>query len=199
MARILVLKSSINGSQSQTGALIDTFLAERQANGHADDVIVRHLVDADLPMLDSELFHALRGAAYPSERAQRAIVLSDELIAELKGSDLLLIGAPMYNLNVPTQLKNWFDLVARARVTFRYTETYPVGLVEGISAIVFSSRGGVHVGQETDAVTPYLRAVLGLMGISDVEFVYAEGLDMKPHGVEAGLANARRQMDALHA
>lgn len=199
MARILVLKSSINGSQSQTSALIDTFLAERQANGHADDVIVRNLVDADLPMLDSELFHALRGAANPSERAQRAIVLSDELIAELKGSDLLLIGAPMYNLNVPTQLKNWFDLVARARVTFRYTETYPVGLVEGISAIVFSSRGGVHVGQETDAVTPYLRAVLGLMGIVDVEFVYAEGLDMKPHGFDAGLANARRQMDALHA
>ncbi|VWB05348.1 FMN-dependent NADH-azoreductase 4 [Burkholderia lata] len=198
MARILVLKSSINGSQSQTGALIDTFLAERQANGHADDVIVRNLVDADLPMLDSELFHALRGAANPSERAQRAIVLSDELIAELKGSDLLLIGAPMYNLNVPTQLKNWFDLVARARVTFRYTESYPVGLVEGISAIVFSSRGGVHVGQDTDAVTPYLRAVLGLMGIVDVEFVYAEGLDMKPHGFEAGLANARRQMDALH-
>lgn len=199
MARILVLKSSINGSQSQTSTLIDTFLAERQANGHADDVIVRNLVDTDLPMLDSELFHALRGAANPSERAQRAIVLSDELIAELKGSDLLLIGAPMYNLNVPTQLKNWFDLVARARVTFRYTETYPVGLVEGISAIVFSSRGGVHVGQQTDAVTPYLRAVLGLMGIADVEFVYAEGLDMKPHGFEAGLADARRQMDALHA
>ncbi|VWD20773.1 FMN-dependent NADH-azoreductase 4 [Burkholderia lata] len=198
MARILVLKSSINGSQSQTSTLIDTFLAERQANGHADDVIVRNLVDAELPMLDSELFHALRGAANPSERAQRAIVLSDELIAELKGSDLLLIGAPMYNLNVPTQLKNWFDLVARARVTFRYTETYPVGLVEGISAIVFSSRGGVHVGQETDAVTPYLRAVLGLMGIVDVEFVYAEGLDMKPHGFDAGLAEARRQMDALH-
>ncbi|KFG98570.1 FMN-dependent NADH-azoreductase [Burkholderia paludis] len=199
MARILVLKSSINGSQSHTGALIDTFLARRQANGHADDVIVRNLVDADLPMLDSELFHALRGAADPSARAQRAIVLSDALIAELKDSDLLLIGAPMYNLNVPTQLKNWFDLVARARVTFRYTETYPVGLVEGISAIVFSSRGGVHVGQETDAVTPYLRAVLGLMGIADVEFVYAEGLDMKPYGFETGLANARRQMDALHA
>lgn len=112
---------------------------------------------------------------------------------------MLLIGAPMYNHNVPTQLKNWFDLVARARVTFRYTETYPMGLVEGVSAIVFSSRGGVHVGEATDAVTPYLRAVLGLMGIVDVEFVYAEGLDMKPHGFNAGLENARRQMAALHA
>lgn len=111
------------------------------------------------------------------------MALSDRLIAELKRSDLLLIGAPMYNLNVPTQLKNWFDLVARARVTFNYTATYPVGLVEGVNALVFSSRGGVHAGQPTDAVTPYLRSVLGLMGIGDVQFIYAEGLDMKPHGL----------------
>jgi FMN-dependent NADH-azoreductase len=199
MARILALKSSINGNQSQTATLIDTFLAQRQANGHTDEVIVRDLVGDDLPVLDSELFHALRGAENPGERAQQAIALSDKLIAELKRSDLLLIGAPMYNHTVPTQLKNWFDLVARARVTFRYTETYPMGLVEGVSAIVFSSRGGVHVGEATDAVTPYLRAVLGLMGIVDVEFVYAEGLDMKPHGFNAGLENARRQMAALHA
>ena len=100
---------------------------------------------------------------------------------------------------MPTPLKNWFDLVARAHVTFRYTETYPMGLVEGVDAIVFSARGGVHVGHATDAVTPYLRAVLGLMGIQRVQFVHAEGLDMKPHGFDAGLANARRQIDALHA
>ncbi|KGD88043.1 FMN-dependent NADH-azoreductase [Achromobacter sp. RTa] len=199
MARILVLQSSINGDQSQTNALIGSFLAERQAKGHDDDVRVRDLASLDLPVLDNELFHALRGAPSQSERARKAVALSDELIAELKCSDLLLIGAPMYNLNVPTQLKNWFDLVARARVTFRYTETYPLGLVEGVRAIVFSSRGGVHVGQATDAVTPYLQAVLGLMGITDVKFVYAEGLDIKPHGVAAGLANAHREMAALHA
>ena len=199
MARILVLKSSINRDQSQTNALIDAFLAQRKASGHADDVVVRDLVDLDLPVLDGELFHALRGAENPGERARQAVALSDELVAELKGSDLLLIGAPMYNLNVPTQLKNWFDLVARARVTFRYTDTYPMELVEGVDAIVFSSRGGVHVGQPTDAVTPYLRAVLGLMGIHQVRFVYAEGLDMRPHGFEAGLANARKQIEALHA
>ncbi|MFV3307495.1 FMN-dependent NADH-azoreductase [Pseudomonas sp. NY15181] len=199
MARILALKSSINGSQSQTNALIDSFLAERMAKGHQDEVKVRDLANLDLPVLDSELFHALRGAEQSSERIRQAVALSDQLIAELKGSDLLLIGAPMYNLNVPTPLKNWFDLVARSRMTFRYTETYPMGLVEGVKAIAFSSRGGVHVGQDTDAVTPYLRAVLGLMGITDVKFVYAEGLDIKPHGVVAGLANARRQMEALHA
>ncbi|MBM2769720.1 NAD(P)H-dependent oxidoreductase [Burkholderia anthina] len=199
MARILVLKSSLNGSRSQTNALIDAFVAQRKANGHQDDVVVRDLAGLDLPVLDGALFHALRGARAESGRVQQAVALSDRLVAELKASDLLLIGAPMYNLNVPTPLKNWFDLVARAHVTFRYTETYPAGLVEGVDAIVFSSRGGVHVGQATDAVTPYLRAVLGLMGIRHVQFVYAEGLDMKPHGFDAGLANARRQIDALHA
>lgn len=199
MARILVLQSSINGDKSQTNTLIDSYLAERRVLGHHDEVRVRDLVGLDLPVLDSDLFHALRGAAPSTERTRKAVELSDELIAELKCSDLLLIGAPMYNLNVPTQLKNWFDLVARARVTFRYTETHPMGLVEGVKAIVFSSRGGVHLGQATDAVTPYLRSVLGLMGISDVRFIYAEGLDMKPHGYAAGLENARREIAALHA
>ncbi len=87
--------------------------------------------------------------------------------------------------------------MARARVTFRYTATYPVGLVEGVKAVVFSSRGGVHVNQETDAVTPYLKSVLGLIGISDVAFVYAEGLDMKPHGTARGLAEADARMAEL--
>lgn len=178
MAKILVLKSSIMGDQSQTSRLIDAFLKQRIENGIQDEVIIRDLATLNLPVLDAEIFHALRGAENVSVTVQQIVQLSDELIAELKAADLLLIGAPMYNLNVPTQLKNWFDLVARARHTFRYTETYPQGLVEGVKAIVMSSRGGIHLGQMTDAVTPYLRSVLGLMGIHEVDFVYAEGLDI---------------------
>ena len=197
MKKILVLKSSIMGNDSQTNNLIDRYLAERRAKGHEDKIVEHDLTALDLPVLDGELFSALRGAENTSQRAKAAVALSDRLIAELKGSDLLLIGAPMYNLNVPTQLKNWFDLVARARVTFNYTATYPVGLVEGVNALVFSSRGGVHAGQPTDAVTPYLRSVRGLMGIGDVQFIYAEGLDMKPHGLAQGLANARERITEL--
>ncbi|HEY9273021.1 NAD(P)H-dependent oxidoreductase [Achromobacter sp.] len=199
MSKILVLQSSINGANSRSNGLIDGFLAQRRARGYADEVRVRDLPGLNLPVLDDELFHAMRGAENPSARARQAVALSDELIAELKCSDLLLIGAPMYNLNVPTALKNWFDLVARARVTFRYTETYPMGLVEGVRAVVFSSRGGIHHGQATDAVTPYLRSVLGLMGISEVEFVYAEGMDIRPHGIEQGMACARAQIAELAA
>ncbi|TEW82995.1 FMN-dependent NADH-azoreductase [Serratia marcescens] len=194
MKKILVLKSSIMGNDSQTNNLIDRYLAERRAKGHEDKIVEHDLTALDLPVLDGELFSALRGAENTSPRAQAAVALSDRLIAELKRSDLLLIGAPMYNLNVPTQLKNWFDLVARARVTFNYTATYPVGLVEGVNALVFSSRGGVHAGQPTDAVTPYLRSVLG---IGDVQFIYAEGLDMKPHGLAQGLANAHERIAEL--
>ncbi|MEN8274151.1 NAD(P)H-dependent oxidoreductase [Acinetobacter seifertii] len=179
MAKILVLKSSIMGEGSQTNRLIDVMLEHRKDQGLQDDITIRNLAEMNLPVLDLEIFQALRGAENNNQDIQQIVALSDELIAELKSADLLVIGAPMYNLNVPTQLKNWFDLVARARQTFRYTETYPQGLVEGVKAVVVSSRGGIHVGQETEAVTPYLKAVLGLMGIHDVEFIYAEGLDMQ--------------------
>ncbi|MDO7390607.1 NAD(P)H-dependent oxidoreductase [Acinetobacter baumannii] len=181
MAKILVLKSSIMGEGSQTNRLIDVMLEHRKDQGLQDDITIRNLAEMNLPVLDLEIFQALRGAENVNQDIQRIVALSDELIAELKSADLLVIGAPMYNLNVPTQLKNWFDLVARARQTFRYTETYPQGLVEGVKAVVVSSRGGIHVGQETEAVTPYLKAVLGLMGIHDVEFIYAEGLDMQAY------------------
>ncbi|MDC5536299.1 NAD(P)H-dependent oxidoreductase [Acinetobacter baumannii] len=181
MAKILVLKSSIMGEGSQTNRLIDVMLEHRKVQGLQDDITIRNLAEMNLPVLDLEIFQALRGAENVNQDIQRIVTLSDELIAELKSADLLVIGAPMYNLNVPTQLKNWFDLVARARQTFRYTETYPQGLVEGVKAVVVSSRGGIHVGQETEAVTPYLKAVLGLMGIHDVDFIYAEGLDMQAY------------------
>ncbi|MCT9388164.1 NAD(P)H-dependent oxidoreductase [Acinetobacter baumannii] len=181
MAKILVLKSSIMGEGSQTNRLIDVMLEHRKGQGLQDDITIRNLAEMNLPVLDLEIFQALRGAENVNQDIQQIVALSDELIAELKSADLLVIGAPMYNLNVPTQLKNWFDLVARARQTFRYTETYPQGLVEGVKAVVVSSRGGIHVGQETEAVTPYLKAVLGLMGIHDVDFIYAEGLDMQAY------------------
>ncbi|WP_410488599.1 NAD(P)H-dependent oxidoreductase [Acinetobacter sp. 2019-01-05] len=190
MAKILVLKSSIMGEGSQTNRLIDVMLEHRKDQGLQDDITIRNLAEMNLPVLDLEIFQALRGAENNNPDIQQIVALSDELITELKSADLLVIGAPMYNLNVPTQLKNWFDLVARARQTFRYTETYPQGLVEGVKAVVVSSRGGIHVGQETEAVTPYLKAVLGLMGIHDVEFIYAEGLDMQAYRTNAlDLAN----------
>ncbi|MGY3928388.1 FMN-dependent NADH-azoreductase [Aeromonas simiae] len=199
MSKVLVLKSSILGSYSQSNGLIDSFLAERKSKGHDDQISVRELASLNLPVLDGELAGALRGGDNLSERAKSVVALSDELIAELKASDLVVIAAPMYNFNIPTQLKNWIDLVARAGVTFTYTETGPVGLVEGVHAVVVSPRGGIHQGQPSDLVTPYMQLFLGFIGITDVDFVYAEGMGMGPDAVAKGLEAARAQMAELVA
>lgn len=193
MANILVLKSSILGQYSQSNALIDGFLAD-----HQDDVVtVRDLAAPNLPVLDGELASGLRGGDNLNERQLAVIAQSDELIAELKASDLVVIAAPMYNFNIPTQLKNWIDLVARAGVTFRYTETGPVGMVENTRALVISPRGGMHVGSATDLVTPYMRTVLGFIGIKEVDFIYAEGMGMGPDAQSKGMEAAKAQLEAL--
>ncbi len=113
-------------------------------------------------------------------RQQEALALSDTLIAELQAHDVVVLAAPRYNFNIPTQLKNYFDLVARAGVTFRYTEQGPQGLVKGKRAIVLTSRGGIHKGTPSDLLEPYLRLFLCFIGITNVEFVFAEGYGYGP-------------------
>jgi len=112
-----------------------------------------------------------------SEHHRRTLAFSDELVAELQDTDVLVIGAPIYNFSVPSVLKAWIDMVARARLTFRYTETGPEGLLTGKKAYVVVPSGGVPVGSEVDFATPYLRHALAFIGITDVEFVGAQGAD----------------------
>jgi len=193
MSKVLVLKSSILGGYSQSGNLINQLLAQM-----ADaEVTVRDLAVDPLPVLDGEIASGLRGGDSLSERQQQALALSDSLIAELKAHDTLVIAAPMYNFGIPTQLKNWIDLVARAGVTFTYTEKGPVGLIQGKKALVITTRGGVHKDAASDHVVPYLKTVLGFIGISDVDVVYAEALNMGAEASEKGLSQARDAMAAL--
>ncbi|MSE17773.1 FMN-dependent NADH-azoreductase, partial [Pantoea agglomerans] len=139
-----------------------------------------------------ELVGAMRPSDTPlSPRQQEALDLSDELIAELQAHDEVVIAAPMYNFNIPTQLKNYFDLIARAGVTFRYTEAGPEGLVKGKTAVVISSRGGIHKDTPTDLLTPYVKLFLGFIGITDVEFVFAEGIAYGPEVASKATAEAK--------
>ncbi len=126
MSKVLVLKSSILAGYSQSGQLSDYFVEQWREQHSADEITVRDLAANPIPVLDGELVGALRPSDAPlSPRQQEALALSDELIAELQAHDVIVINAPMYNFNIPTQLKNYFDLVARAGVTFRYTESRP--------------------------------------------------------------------------
>ncbi|CFQ57407.1 azoreductase [Yersinia frederiksenii] len=192
MSKVLVLKSSILATYSQSNQLADFFVEQWQA-AHADDEItVRDLAAQPIPVLDGELVGALRPSdAALTPRQQEALALSDELIAELQANDVIVMAAPMYNFNIPTQLKNYFDLIARAGVTFRYTEKGPEGLVTGKRAIILTSRGGIHKDTPTDLVVPYLRLFLGFIGITDVEFVFAEGIAYGPEMATKAQADAK--------
>ena len=198
MSKVLVLKSSILAGYSQSGQLADFYAEQAKAKG--DQVTVRDLAADAIPVLDGELVGALRPSdAALSPRQQEALALSDALIAELNAHDVIVIAAPMYNFNIPTQLKNYFDLIARAGVTFRYTENGPEGLVKGKKVYVAFARGGRYRGTAADTQTPYLQTVLGFLGMTDLHFVYAEGLNMGEDAVKQGFAEAAADIDAALA
>ncbi|WMC12173.1 FMN-dependent NADH-azoreductase [Oceanimonas pelagia] len=195
MPHTLVLKSSILAEHSESSRLVDDFVARLDE----PKVTVRDLAAVPLPWLDGEGAQALRGAGELNERQQALLALSNELVAELKAAERVVIAAPMYNFHVPVQLKAWIDLVCRAGVTFRYTEQGPEGLLRGKQAVVISTRGGQHHGSDRDLITPYMETVLGFLGISDVEFVYAEGLNMGGDARDSGLNSARARLEQLVA
>ncbi|WP_042860060.1 FMN-dependent NADH-azoreductase [Dickeya sp. NCPPB 3274] len=198
MSKVLVLKSSILADFSQSNQLADHFTASWQAAHPADTITVRDLAAKPVPVLDGELVGALRPSDKPlTPRQQDALALSDELIAELQAHDVVVLAAPMYNFSIPTQLKNYFDFIARAGVTFRYTEQGPEGLVKGKRALVLTSRGGIHKDAPSDLLTPYLRLFLGFIGISDVEFVFAEGFGYGPDMAQKALQGAKEELSQL--
>lgn len=161
-------------------------------------VVVRDLLDSGLPHLDEPAIGAFFTPAEQRTPAQREIVaMSDALIDELQSADIVVIGAPMYNFGISTQLKSYFDHVARNGVTFRYTATGPEGLVRGKKVYIVAARGGKYAGTPADTHTPYLRTFLGFLGMGDVEFIYAEGLNMGEEAAAAAFASARQAIAAL--
>jgi FMN-dependent NADH-azoreductase len=189
---ILQLNTSIFGAGGQS-----TQLAERFVAGLGGEVVVRDLARDPTPHLDGERFAAF--LAKPEERTpeQRAVIAySDALIRELSDADTIVIGLPMYNFGVPSTLRAYFDHVARAGVTFKYTETGPVGLLTGKKAYAFVTRGGTYGPAHAQAT--YVRDILAFLGIIDVEFVYAEGLAISPASKAAGLGKAYQAIARLN-
>lgn len=193
MSRVLALKSSILGDYSQSTKLVEEFIK----NIDQDKLTVRDLAANPLPVLDFSVATALRATEDLSQDQQAIVDLSNTLIEEIKAADTLVMAAPMYNFTIPTQLKNWIDLIARAGVTFTYTENGVKGLIEGKKAIVVTTRGGIHKDAATDSMTPYLSTVLGFVGITDVEFVYAEALNMGEDAAAKGISEAQSKLAEL--
>ena len=197
---LLQLNSSLNLSAGQSSRLADAFVARWRAANPGSNVIVRDLAADPVPHLTAERFGAFLAKPEARTEEQKSVVAySDELIAELRRADVVVFGLPLYNFGVPSTLKAYFDHVARADVTFRYTETGSVGLLTGKKAYVLAARGGVYAGTPRDTQTAYIREFLGFLGIIDVEFVYAEGLALGEASREASLAKAQQEIEALTA
>ncbi len=187
---VLYVESSIFGAQGVSSQLAADLL--QQLRSQSPDVVVteRQLRSDTIPHFDASTIGAI---------TEGKATLADELIAEVQAADTLIIGAPMYNFGVPTQLKAWFDHIARAGVTFRYTANGAEGLLKNKRAYVITSRGGIHKDSVSDAEVPFLRNILGFVGITDVTFIYAEGLNMGDEYRENGISAAKEQIAVLAA
>lgn len=200
MKTLLQLNSSIFSSGGQSTQLADQFVAVWRANASDAEVIVRDLAHDAIPHLDAQ--RVLAFFSQPETRTpeqQAYIAESDALIDEIKQAQVIVIGLPMYNFGIPSTLKAYFDQIARAGVTFRYTESGPEGLLTGKKVFVFAARGGMYAGTPLDSQTNYIRDFLSFLGMNDVEFVYAEGLNMGEAAKEAALTEAKLRLAALAA
>jgi FMN-dependent NADH-azoreductase len=195
---ILQINSSARSNGSESTRLADAIVARLQA-AHPGAALTRRDLAADPhPPIDEATLGALFTPADQRTPEQAArVALDDALIAQAQAADVLVIGAPMYNFGMTTQLKSWFDAIARAGMTFRYTATGPEGLLKNKKVYVTLARGGMHKNGASDTQVPHLKTLLGFLGMTDVTFVYSEGLGMGPEAVAKAQAQADADVDAV--
>ncbi|GLX91738.1 FMN-dependent NADH-azoreductase 3 [Pseudomonas fragi] len=198
MSRVLIIESSARQHDSFSRQLTRQFISQWQAAHPGDQMTVRDVALNPVPHLDT---HLLGGWMKPedqrSEAEQTSLQRSNELTDELLAADVLVMAAPMYNFAIPSTLKAWLDHVLRAGVTFKYTETGPQGLLIGKKAYVLTARGGIYAGSTADHQEPYLRQVMAFIGIHDVTFIHAEGMNLGGDFQEKGLNQAKSQLSQV--
>jgi FMN-dependent NADH-azoreductase len=198
MKTLLQLNTSIYSSSGQSSRLADELVSAWRDRNPRSQVIKRDLATDPVPHLTAERFAAF--LSKPDERTsvqQTVVDYSNSLIDELRRADVIVLGLPMYNFGVPSALKAYFDHIARAGVTFQYTEKGPVGLLKGKKVYILAARGGQYAGTAFDTQTSYVRQFLALLGLTDVEFVYAEGLAISEANKQASIAGAKTAIHAL--
>lgn len=198
MKNVLALFTSINPNQSHSTQVVESLLKKIESTDSSASVIRRDLNADALPHLSAnEMAAWMTPEAERSEEAHSLALLSDSLINELKQADTIVLGLPMYNFGVPSTFKAWIDRVARAGITFRYTENGPLGLLTGKRVLVVATRGGMYAGTEKDSQTQFIKDVFNFIGISQVDFVYLEGLAMGEDNITQQYAQAEQNFSEL--
>lgn len=193
MSNVLLVTSSPRGNDSLSNR-IATELATKLGDQSGKTVVSRDLVSNPLPHIDGVFASAIRKPADQRDAEEaKAAAISDALVAELLAADTLVIGTGLINFNIYSSLKAWIDHIARAGLTFTYTENGPVGLATGKKAYLVLASGGVYSNGPAAGMNhavPYLKTVLGFIGITDVEVIYVEGLAFGPEAAEKSVAAA---------
>ncbi|MEN9316140.1 MAG: hypothetical protein RIS35_2533 [Pseudomonadota bacterium] len=198
--KILQINASARREGANSTVVANRIVDRLKAANPTATVTLRDLAANPHPVLDEAALGALFTPADKRSPEQAArVALDDALIAEVQAHDAIVLGVPMYNFGVPVQLKNWIDAIARAGVTFRYTAEGPEGLLKGKTVYVALARGGRYRGTQNDSQVPYLKTVLGFLGLTDVRFVYAEGLAMGGDAFAQGMAEADADIAAALA
>ena len=198
--KILQINSSARSAGANSTRLADSITTRLKAANPSAVVELRDLAANPHPVLDEAALGALFTPAEQRTPEQAArVALDDALIAQVQAADAIVLGVPMYNFGVPVQLKTWIDAIAKAGVTFRYTENGPEGLIKGKKVYVALARGGLYRDTPADSQVPYLKGVLGFLGMTDVEFIYAEGLAMGAESTDKAFAEAEAAIGAAVA
>jgi FMN-dependent NADH-azoreductase len=196
MSNILYISSSPRGTASYSNQIAESIVRDLRGSDPDALVMVRDLARSPLPHIDGDFVSATRAGDGSLTERQRAIVAqSDELIDELAAADIVVIAAPMINFSVSSTLKSWFDYIARVGRTFRYSETGAQGLMTGKRVVIVSASGGVYSGDKAvfDSQVPWLRNMLGFLGMTDVEVIRVEGTALGVQAAEQAVARAAAQ------
>ena len=195
---ILQINSSARAQGSQSTQLAAGIVARLVYKLPEAKVVERNLAINPHPMQDEATLQALFTSKEHRTAEQAArVALDDALIEEVQDADILVLGVPMYNFGVPAQLKSWIDGIARAGVTFKYTEQGPVGLLKNKQVFVALTRGGLHKDTPADTIAPYLSTVLGFLGMEEVRMIFAEGLSLGAESASQSLRAAQNEIDAV--
>ena len=198
MKQILLINSSINGDKGHSVQLTQQFIAQLPAGSFKLDTL--DLNATPVPHLDMvEMAAWMTAVEQRSNEQQQLAAISDNIIARIKAADIIVLGVPMYNFGVPSQLKALFDRVARAGITFKYTEQGPVGMLDDKPVVIFATRGGIYQGTALDSQTPFLQTFFNFIGLKDLHFVYAEGLNMGADAQQKALSAATTRLADISA
>lgn len=198
--KVLQINASARRDGANSTKVANSVVAGLQTKHAHAQLTLRDLAVNPVTVLNEAALGALFTPAEQRSAEQSAVVAEyDALIAEVQAHDVIVLGVPMYNFGVTVQLKSWIDAIARAGVTFRYTATGPEGLLKDKTVYVALARGGLYRDTANDSQVPYLKSVLGFLGLTDVRFIYAEGLNMGPDAAAKGFAQAEADLAAALA